>query len=407
MNKKKEARKKGKSDIELSVEESHELGMILDRLSVQNPEGESLNSYLESLGKTLRNRENLAAALIERLSRNPSEVGYRTFMWFRDLPADPRARRIVKQAGYRFSQKGFADEADSVQTEKVVLIQKEERTPSAHMLPVPGAFFLLSALVYEPGSPAPTAVSVFAEDRFRMLNAKATESSQRLYRDYLRNIAAHAEKKPCRIPLWHAARVFFDMLGFHGGEATSPEVSIARRIFDDFHDPGRKPYAYELMPGLDQPPESLRAMDPTELLHAVDSPWLYFSRDELLPWRQKIQELESPLLVVPREIQRERVKDELVRAADELCSGRTRLMFQRFFEEYAVYFKLSGKDELAADALAVADHLRGTADAGENPAVLRLVILSMHRYWPEDFEGQQEDGEGDLRRSESGLILPG
>ena len=47
------AKKNKKSAIQLNPEEARELEMIVDRLSVQDPEGESLKGYLESLPAAL------------------------------------------------------------------------------------------------------------------------------------------------------------------------------------------------------------------------------------------------------------------------------------------------------------------------------------------------------------------
>ena len=81
--------------------------MILDRLAVQDPEGESFEGYLHSLGNSLSERPLLAAALIDRLSRNPSRTGFRTFQALhKTIEASPYKRNL-KQAAYRFSQKGF------------------------------------------------------------------------------------------------------------------------------------------------------------------------------------------------------------------------------------------------------------------------------------------------------------
>ncbi len=71
--------KKGKEDLSTSREESDELQMILDRLAVQDPEGQSFDGYLHSLLNSLSERPLMAAALIDRLSRNPALTGFRTF----------------------------------------------------------------------------------------------------------------------------------------------------------------------------------------------------------------------------------------------------------------------------------------------------------------------------------------
>lgn len=55
MSRKLDLKKNKNPELHLSNEESQELGMILDRLSVQDPEGTSLDNYLQSLQKVLGN----------------------------------------------------------------------------------------------------------------------------------------------------------------------------------------------------------------------------------------------------------------------------------------------------------------------------------------------------------------
>jgi hypothetical protein len=97
--------------------------------------------------------------------------------------------------------------------------------------------------------------------------------------------------------------------------------------------------------------------------------------------------------------------DLMKRAGNELCAGKTRWLYQRFFEEQALWLKMASKPDLAWSAWVTAQHLRGPASAGDNPLVRELVILSMHHHWPKDFK----DKEGRVEpyyRTESGLIVP-
>ncbi len=107
MSRKQNIIKKGKDDLSLTREESDELQMILDRLAVQDPEGESFEGYLHSLRNSLSGRPLLAAALIDRLSRNPGQTGFRTFQTLEKTVETSPYKRNLKQAAYRFSQKGF------------------------------------------------------------------------------------------------------------------------------------------------------------------------------------------------------------------------------------------------------------------------------------------------------------
>jgi hypothetical protein len=406
MSKKADPKKNKKTESNLSAEESRELEMILDRLSVQNPEGTSLDNYLKSLVKILDGREDLVAALLERMGRKPAKVGFQAFVALKDIVRDKKLAKMLRQVGYRFSQRGFSAEEQAQQSDSVVLVQKEGRKPVAHVLPVNGTFWLFAALIPEAGYPAPTLVTALMEQDFERVFIKVTEGSQKNYREYLQKAGGyHADRKPFEAPVYHAARLFFELLDFCRKKETSPEQDQATRLLTPFHDPEKPPYAYELMPAVENPGDHLEEVDEVALLKTIDWSWLVFPKEEIAPYRQKMQDLENPVLVIPREIQEERTTELLKKAADELCIGKTRWLYQRFFEEQALWLKLSSRDDLAWSAWLVAQHLRSPGRVDDNPAVTQMVSLSMRQHWPKDFEEKEPKAEP-FHRTESGLIVP-
>ena len=159
------------------------------------------------------------------------------------------------------------------------------------------------------------------------------------------------------------------------------------------------------MPPLETPGDHLEEVDEVELLKAIDWSWLVFPKEETTPYWQKLQDLENPVLVIPKEVQEERTTELMKKAADELCMGKTKWLYQRFFEEQALWLKKSSKDELAWSAWVAAQHLASSASASDNPAVTQMVSLSMHQHWPKDFEEKEAKAEP-FYRTESGLIVP-
>ena len=390
MSKKVDPKKNKKTESNLSVEEYHELEMILDRLSVQDPEGTSLDNYLKSLEKILDGREDLVAALLERLGTKPSKVGFQTFLALKDIVRDKKLAKMLRQVGYRFSQRGFSAEEQARPTDSVVLVQKEGRKPVAHVLPVRGTFWLFAALIPEAGYPTPTLVTLMEHDFHRVYIKVTTEGSQKNYREYLQKAGGyHTERKPFEVPVSHAARLFFELLDFCRKKEASPEQDQATKLFTPFHDPEKPPYVYDLMPAVENPGDHLEEMDEVELLKTIDWSWLVYPKEEISPYRQKMQDLENPVLVIPNEVQEERTTELMMRAADELCTGKTRWLYQRFFEEQALWLKMSSRDDLARSAWLVAQHLRSPGRVADNPAVTQMVSLSMHQHWHKDFEEKQ------------------
>lgn len=410
MSRKQSVIKKGKEDLSLTAEQSDELQMILDRLAVQDPEGESFEGYLHSLRNSLSGRPLEAAALIDRLSRSPAPTGFRTFQCLETIVESSPYKRNLKQAAYRFSQKGFTAAGQTSAPEKVVLIQGEQRKAAAHLLMVQGTMWIVSALIPEASTGSYVLLTSFLEDDFATFNVRVAEaSSPKLYRDYLQVLSAHAiGRRYVEIPLRHVARLFFDMLDFWTGKGTYTQLERARDLLKPYHDPERKPYVYELMPEIENPEKYFPELKIEELLEAMDLSWLRFDKVELAPYHEKLKALDSPLLVVPREVQAVRIEEVLYNAAETLCVGSKRYLFTRFFEEQAMAFKLSGAEDKARWAWIAAGNLAGRSPVGKNPAVLKLVMYSIRFYWPEDFKAAQPTEETRERehRTQSGIILP-
>ncbi len=96
---------------------------------------------------------------------------------------------------------------------------------------------------------------------------------------------------PFEVPVYHAARLFFELLDFCKKRETSPEQDQATKLLSPFHDPEKPPYAYDLMPPLEDPRDHLGEVDEVELLKAVDWSWLVFSKEEVTPYWQRLQDL--------------------------------------------------------------------------------------------------------------------
>ncbi len=410
MSKKRDSKSDAKTEVALLLEEAQELGLIMDRLAVQSPDGESFKRYLESLRNTLIGRESLVAALIDKLSRKPSEVGFQSFLRLQDLIKAKKYSKLSKQAAYRFTQKGFSLPIEEEEKRRVVLVQKESRESIAHMTPMREAFWFLSALVQEEDYLDPIAISAYVDVATRTVSARAIGTSNKAYREYLQKISRHFSRKPVEIPIWHAARLLREMTEFFMLEIKSlSQFERAKKVFQPFDDPQRLPYAYELIPVMEvgESPlgEASKSDALNELVESMPKEVLLFSKEEMEPYWHKFQELERPVLVIPGEVQKERGIELMEKAANELCVGKTRLLFQRFFEEEAMWQKLSGHDELAAAALSVARHLQSDRSAASNPLIPRLAILSMHKHWQEEFSPTKSESEH-FQQTDSGLIIP-
>ena len=408
MSKKQSEIKRGKEDIPLSREESDELQMILDRLAVQDPEGESFHSYLQSLRKALSGRPLTAAALIDRLSRAPSLTGFRTFQSLEKIAENSPYKKHLKLAAYRFSQKGFTAAEKAPSQEKVVLIRNEQRKAIAHLFLTQGTLWVVSGLIPEAAMGGYVLATAFLEDDFATFNVRvADSSSQKLYREYLQVLSTHAfSGRGIEIPLRHAALLFFEMLDFWTEKKSYPHLERGRDLFKRYYEPGGKPYVYELMPEIEDAEELLPEIEEEELFSSMDLSWLQFSKEELAPYHEKLNEMHSPLIVVPPHIQEERGLELLSSAAESLCVGTKRRLFRRFFEEQAMAFKLAGSEDKAHWAWTIACSLKDHLSAAANPIVRLMLLKSLDSYWPSDSKDiREKDKPVKERRTESGIIL--
>lgn len=405
MSRKDGTKKLSRSETALTPEELQKLNMIMDRLAVQDPEGSSLDNCLKSLIPVLSGKEHLIAALLDQLSKKPSKVGFEAYLKLKDLVHVKQFQKIVRQAAYRFSQKGFGISESSQAAEPIVLVPKEDRQGIAHAIPVAGTFWLFAALIPDSRRSFPTfVVAGIMEEDFKEIYIKIMEGSQKIYREYLKKAAeVDPERKPYPIPLYHAARLYFEMLEWRREQTESFQVSEARRLLSPYYDPHKLPHPYTLMPAIEHPDRDMREIHMDEFSDKVPLRMLIIPKDDLVPYWQKVQELEASVLVVSPEVKEERVGDIIKKAGDELVVGRRRLIYQRFLEEQSLWLKLTGEDKSAIQSWIMAQHLRGSYPASENKFVLGMVVLSLQHHWG----GESEKAKGsDSYRSEGGLILP-
>ncbi len=394
----------------LETDELRELGMILDRLAVQSPDGESLDNCLRSLRGTLKGREALTVALIEALGKRPTEVGFRAFQVLGDLLEGSQNARVLKQAAYRFAQKGFVKPTDKT-SRGITLVGKESRHSLAYLLLEDEPCFLVTALVHSPEAPEPLALVAYFRDGFDWLHLDVTPSSSKAYREFVAKTSRSAEAPLCEIPIWHAVRLVYEMMDWSLDKRPALGGTV-KRILEPFREPERKPYAYEVLGDVEAGGAVPTDQDVAVVFDTLPVRWVLFSEEEMKPWREAVVAAETSVLVVSEDLRFERVEGLIRKAADALCVGRKRDFLQRFLEEGALWLQGTRRQEAGASVWRLARHLARGGECGSNPLVYQLVLESMRRYWPGDFETDSRQKE-DRRDSsafyevtDSGLIIP-
>ena len=209
-----------------------------------------------------------------------------------------------------------------------------------------GTMWIVSAFIPEALQGGYALITAFLEDDFAAFNVRVAESrTQKLYRDYLQGLSVHAIRQQSLMKFHSGTqRGSFSKCSIFG----QPKNHILNWkgpaiFFKRYHEPDRKPYVYDLMPEIEHPERHFSEFEIEKLLEGMDLSWLRFGKEDLSPLHEKIKALDSPLLVVPREVQIERGVDVLHDAAESLCTGAKRFLYERFFEEQAMAFKLFGR----------------------------------------------------------------
>jgi hypothetical protein len=408
MAKKQTSKRQTPSEPLLAADEAAELQLILDRLAVQNPDGESFSNWLRSLWKSLKGRENLVAALLQTLSRSPSDVGFRVFDAFQGLIQEKRFIKVLKQAGYRFAQRGYGVVSGEGSTERVVLVPTETRPSMAHMAVGPSSYLMLSVLISPVQASHSMGISAYFETSLSHLSAKVTATSVKQYRQFVQNASGLFAFPFCEIPLWHAAMLLKEMIELAARPHLAPDLREADQLLRSFHDPEREPYVYELMPPVNHSEVEMRTLDVEPLFEYIPLNFILFSKAEMAPLAQIIMDLDRSVLVVPQEIKMERAYTSTAKAIEALCVGERRVTLQRLLEETALWLKLSRQDDAAYTAWVIAQHIKkSTTSFGENAFLQQLAFLSLREHWPEDFRTREEAVEASqpYHETESGLIL--
>ncbi len=394
-------------DVTLTPDENIELQLILDRLAVQTPNGESFTNWLDSLKRSLDGRESMITALLQKLSRHPSEVGLRVFVALQGKVDEKRLAKAVRQAAYRFAQRGYEVGPRETPAERVILVPPEARASTAHMAVGSSGYVFLTALLSTSAATQALGISSYFENSLSRLSIRSSDTSPKLYREYLQNVSSLFAFPLCEIPVRHAALLFREMTEWAGALPVTAEARQADQLFRTFLEPDRPPYVHELMAPIENPQAEVLSFDVEPLFNLIPAEYLVFSREEITPLSQRIRDLESSVLVIPQELKMEQAEASIRSTIERLWTGARREQLKRLFEEMALWLKLSRQETLARSSWTVAQHIDKASSLGENPLLQQLVYLSLRKYWPDDFKTREELEEDSqpYQETDSGLIL--
>ncbi len=423
-------KRKPKSGMEpaLSENERAELSFFMDRLRMQDPQGPSLDNCLKSLKQALSHREVLATALLEALSREGGEVCFRAFCELQGIVRDKRLAKIVRQAAFRFRQKGFEPPHDTTpgQDASPVVLIKSEPVKNECWLAVnrDAHVFQYAAYVYSKNDDAYGMIVLYIEPVFRCERLGLFDESRRGFRDFLRGGADRLQSPVQEIPLEHLVRVLDDLATL-GRIVSVPSGDLVkvRKLLEPhrFDDP--RPFFLQLWErkGLGSPREA----DEDELMEFLAAKPGVIPANAGFPRRAPLQaavkELEAiknGILEVPEHIKRQRERERLMDLTRHLVPAEFCRALGRHWEEYALWALLNDDYPTAERVYRLAEHVRDVTDAGGSRLMgrfLEMMMLIHHEFLTGDLEDQlrkiyanePDEMASEGLRTPSGLYVPG
>ncbi|WP_448381981.1 hypothetical protein [Desulfosoma sp.] len=419
----------GERGLTLSENERAELSFFMDRLRMQDPQGASLENCLKSLKQALSHREELAAALLEALSREGGEVCFRAFCELRGIVRDKRLEKIVRQAAFRFRQKGFPvprESASIPDASPVALIKADAVKNECVMAAAPNHHaFQYAAYVYSRHNAAYATVLVIVGPAFQCEGLALLHESRRSFRDFVKSVAQKFESRLQDIPLGHVARVVEDLaaMGRIPPDHAS-DLKKVQKLLDQYRLEDPRPYFLQLWERKGLGP--LRELDEDALIHFLAEQPLVMPRNAEMPRTTALQaavkELESirdGVLEVPEYIKRERERERVRDITGRLMSREFCRLLGRHWEEYALWRLLEEDFSTAEKLYRLAEHVSAVTEPGSSRVMVRyleLLMVILFQFATEDLLDQlreliepliedEEASEG--WKTPSGLYVPG
>ncbi|MEJ5349782.1 MAG: hypothetical protein WHS46_13965 [Desulfosoma sp.] len=422
------SKKKKPADLlKISENEKAELSFFMDRLRMQDPQGPSLENCLRSLKQSLLQREALAAALLEALSHEGGPVCFRAFCALQEIVQDKRLTRIVRQAAYRFRQKGFVvcEASAPVQdSSPVVLVKAQEMKNEAYLAAsAKDHMFQYSAYVFSKSEDSPCVILMTLGAGFSCELLGIYSLSRREFKDKLRKIADFLESPIREVSLGHMARVHETLVSFNRIPAEyRTDVPMVRRLLEPYVLEDPRPYFLQMWDQKGLAP--LREVDLPDLVDFITSnlevvPYegLFSDKSALERWVTGLKTIQDGVIRIPRYLAEERLDKSLGEATRELFPLEVCRGLAKDWEEVALWTLLNEDDPFRVEKVfALSEHAQDLKDSGSSPVMRRIVELAMaifFNFFTPDLnadlrrlEKMEKELDEGLKRTPSGLYVP-
>ncbi len=424
-------KKKSADLLKISENEKSELSFFIDRLRMQDPQGPSLENCLRSLKQSLVHREALAAALLEALSHEGGPVCFRAFCALQGIVQDKRLTRIVRQAAYRFRQKGFGvcDETSAPMKDSspVVLVKAQEVKNEAYLAgSVKDHMFQYGAYVFSKDDDSAYALYLAVSPGFSCEHVGIYPMSRKEFKERLRKVAEFLRSPMREVSLGHMARVLESLVSLKRIPAEDrANVPRVRRLLEPYALQDPRPYFLQVWDQKGLAP--LREVDLPDLvdfitlnLEFVPYRELFSDKSALERCVTALKTIQDGVITVPEHLTQERLDKGLREATREIFPLEVCRGLAKDWEELALWTLLDGEDlYLVEKIFALSLHAQALEDSGSSPVMRRIVEVAMAVFFNfltpdleadlrrlEALEEDSEDSDEELDRTPSGLYVP-
>ena len=384
---------KSKSMRKLDPQILSQADMLMDRLRAQDPEGESLGHFLESLRVTLGNNQDLAVAFLEKIGESGDIMGGRVFTELENLFNDKKYRKAARRAKFCLTQKGIlTDDQKAISQKKQVhyiVSQSKDRLPISYMgITQPSGAIII--LTFIPGIVAEDTLLFFVIDENRQIeeaDLNQADYGSAVLKEAIDQLkSGYSGTQFVEIPTHYAAFLFEE--SYQRSESQEGEkVLRVRNELKRFFTGEKKPLIYSHL-GKEQIKVSDEILEKsTQLFYEKSFPLRFLSKSDALPLLDKLKSIFESTIIVSPPIKKEQVKEAIRDFLIDYFKGPKKECFQRCLQDIALVYWLKGQQEKSLWVLAVNEDIeKGVSEEKIHPFLEKFLFRTASLAFVEELE---------------------
>ena len=358
----KRSQKKRKSSLR-SVEIKTQTEILIDRLKAQDPNGETLNHFMESLKESLGANRELATAFVEELGGLKLPIAASVFREIQSLFDDKSYRKAVRRTKFRLVQKGILKEDEKEKkksTEVRYLVTAAEKPLAICYFSVLQPVGEELVLAYIPGGADRDTIIEFdltAERNLGLLVYEKAYYKRSMAKRLVEHLEGYYERRFVEIPISYGAFLFEE--GMSAGVIEGEDkINEARRDLGRYRKEDTRPLIYNYVRDeeIKLPREVIDRGE--RLIGKENFPIKALPANDKIISSDRLRSVFESTLIVNVTIRKEQLEDIIQEAIRDYLSGDNLERYLRCLEETALYLYLCGEKTDSTDLLGVVKHLR-------------------------------------------------